>query len=167
MPTVITGTDGINQVQAGAVESGDLPAGSVIQVVHVEYDPGVEGQTTSTSFIDTGLQAAITPTSISNKILILAYDNLRTFDESVSMEADYGLFKNTTELVTFLFGKVDGGDSGTPTFSIPASILYVDAPNTTSEITYKTQIKVRDATFFANWNRDGNKSTITLMEIAG
>jgi len=26
MPTVITGTDGINQVQAGAVESGDLPA---------------------------------------------------------------------------------------------------------------------------------------------
>jgi hypothetical protein len=33
MPTVITGTDGINQVQAGAVESGDLPAGSVIQVV--------------------------------------------------------------------------------------------------------------------------------------
>jgi len=27
MPTVITGTDGINQVQAGAVESGDLFAG--------------------------------------------------------------------------------------------------------------------------------------------
>jgi len=36
MPTVITGTDGVSQVQAGAVESGDIAAGVLSGLINIQ-----------------------------------------------------------------------------------------------------------------------------------
>jgi len=60
--TVVTTT-------SGAISSSQVPTGSVVQVVNATYT----GQTSSASnsFVDTGLSASITPSSASNKILVL------------------------------------------------------------------------------------------------
>ena len=70
MPTVITGTDGVSQVQTGAVESGDLPAGSVIQVVQTYIADTGSIETTSQSEVGSGVTVSITPTSTDNYIII-------------------------------------------------------------------------------------------------
>ena len=68
MPTEISGSTGVNKIQSSAIEYGDLPTGSVLQVIH-DVDPTAISLT-STSFTDTGLSAQITPKSTSSKILI-------------------------------------------------------------------------------------------------
>ena len=71
MAVTISGDTGISAVQAGAVESGDLPAGSVIQVVHDEGN-------TSTSVLSgsqtlyCGWTESINLSSVNNKILVQA-----------------------------------------------------------------------------------------------
>jgi len=70
MPTTITGTDGVSQVQAGAVESSDLPAGSVIQVVGETFYLSSRFTTTSTSYVDTGVGKQISLVSASSKVLV-------------------------------------------------------------------------------------------------
>ena len=86
MPTTITGTDGVSQVQTGAVESGDLPAGSVIQrVINQDIDAGDIG-TTSTSLVASGIQASITPTSSSNYIDVY-FSVAMTFDAPGELES--------------------------------------------------------------------------------
>jgi len=166
MPTVITGTDGINQVQAGAVESGDLPAGSVIQVVSVTKTDTFS--TTSTSFVDvTGLSANITPTSATNKILIISNVYV-SYDDSALLQ----LLRDATP--------VGNGSSGFALVRFGAtnegstfSINHLDSPNSTSSLTYKIQAEVDGGSggvFINRRKSDGLytlSSHITLMEIAG
>ena len=56
-------------VISGKLPTAKLPAGSVLQVV--QATTSTEVSTTSTSYVSAGLSASITPTSSSNKILIL------------------------------------------------------------------------------------------------
>ena len=51
MPTEISGSTGVNKIQSSAIEYGDLPTGSVLQVIH-DVDPTAISLT-STSFTDT------------------------------------------------------------------------------------------------------------------
>ena len=71
MPTEISGATGVNKVQSSAIETGDLPTGSVLQVRQTT------GTTTisTTSFTSTNTwtdhySLSITPSSTSSKILI-------------------------------------------------------------------------------------------------
>jgi hypothetical protein len=78
MAVIIDGTAGISAVQAGAVTTSDLPAGSVLQVVNVQTgavatgtsqtqnDDTIPQNTEGTEFIT----LAITPTSASSKLKI-------------------------------------------------------------------------------------------------
>ena len=65
MAVTIDGTTGVSAVQAGAVTTSDLPAGTVLQVVNATYATQVT--IASTSFSATGLTASITPTSATSK----------------------------------------------------------------------------------------------------
>jgi len=164
MPTVITGTDGINQVQTGAVESGDLPAGSVIQVVSA-IDGGAVS-TDSTSYVSAGLSASITPSSTLSTILITVHlvgckkqfaDNFlraritRNGTAIHNFEQEGG-FNNSTSILNF-------GGTGTTT---------IDSPSSISAQTYVVQIARSGSSGgqVSVSNFDG-VSTITLMEIAG
>ena len=55
----------------GILPKTNVPTGSVIQEVHTTSNPSASS-TTSTSYIDTGLSLAITPTEIGTKILAIA-----------------------------------------------------------------------------------------------
>ena len=60
MTTTITGAGGVSQVQAGAIEHGDLPSGSVLQVVNAANN--TTRLTTTNVYIDVfGANASITP----------------------------------------------------------------------------------------------------------
>jgi len=160
MPTVITGTDGINQVQAGAVESGDLPAGSVVQVVRsVVVDNNVS--TTSTNYVPTGLSASITPISESNSIVIMTHQHADTESERGLLVS---LFRDSTDLSGSSFGFVLIGDIDR-TQGV-ANIVFEDNPNTTSTITYSTKFKSRSGGLVRMPVSDNMPFTMVLMEIA-
>jgi hypothetical protein len=154
-------------------------AGNVIQVVStVKTDTFT---TTSGSYVDvTGLSVSITPTSSSNKILVL-------FQINGSQEVGAGraylkLLRGSTV--------IDAGDvagSRTPALggfsaidqsitSTPVSGNFLDSPATTSSTTYKIQVAMAAGSGTAYINRtmqdadNANQirmaSTITVMEIA-
>jgi hypothetical protein len=142
-------------VSSDALASG--VGGKVLQVV-TNATNGTT-QTSSTSFVDTSLTANITPSSTSNKILILV---------SANCEAN-----NTTAYVTVARGGTNIGSSGgfaitqVANSSIPAHHSYYDSPSSTSSLTYTVQIRNNDGGNTMTFNSQNPKSSITLMEIAG
>jgi hypothetical protein len=156
-----TGTILTNATTAG------FPAGSVLQVVQAVSTTRTVG--TSTSYVDiTGLSASITPSSASNKILImfcLSGGTARTGGGGES-RTDVQLVRTSTGIVAFtgynLRADVSSNESNMYALT---SGQYLDSPNTTSSVTYKLQIK--DETGGRSYDINAqNSSTITLMEIA-
>ena len=84
MPTEISGSTGVNKIQDGTIVNADInssaaiagsklvmPSGSVLQFKHAQLSSLSGVNTTSTSLADTGLSISITPTSSSNKMVIV------------------------------------------------------------------------------------------------
>jgi len=143
-----------------------MPAGSVVQVVTASHDSRVDS--TSTSFADTGLTCNITPSSSSNKVMVIVSQNLGQDRNSGTATGDCKLLRDTTsiyEMDTMSF--VESGGSSAKSI-VSNSITVLDSPSTTSQITYKTQIACNDTsssgTSRANW---GGPSIMTLMEVVG
>ena len=137
-----------------------MPTGSVLQVVQATTSTKVS--TTSTSFSDTGLTAAITPSSSSNKILVIisascyqagATAILRLLRGNTYKDFGYPAGYNGLEMLNYV------------------PITYLDSPSTTSATTYKMQHKRThgSGSFHSNFGDSGGTmpSYITLMEIAG
>ena len=158
----------------GTITSADLAAGvggKVLQVVSADYSTYVT--TTSTTYVDSGLTASITPSSASNKILVLISQHLQHWNESGNWSTlKYKLLRGSTTVyesetnvgMTFTY---DYGGSGINLgLYQPMSIL--DLPSSTSALTYKTQIaKAGNGGSSVGAQTSANKSFITLIEIAG
>jgi hypothetical protein len=162
MPTEISGSTGVNKIQSSAIEYGDLPTGSVLQVIH-DVDPTAISLT-STSFTDTGLSAQITPKSTSSKILISINLMLQTGNNNATWRALHAkILRDTT-------GIYQSSDTHLGVHSAHAcvgvGISHLDTPSTTSAITYKVQIKGEN-TSGIEYNYNGNHCQMTLTEIAG
>jgi len=155
-------------------------AGNVIQVVNVGY--GTYTEINSTSYVDSGLSASITPSSASNKILVIVSQSINpvlgaSVGYGYQVNAGVRLLRGATTLIT---PDSDGGGkytTGYSTGTAPSSgylaqwtitsINYLDSPATTSSVTYKTQIAKGTSgmgTVYANYS--AGASYITLMEIA-
>jgi hypothetical protein len=163
----------------GTIAAARFPIGSVLQVV--QGTPKTDKfTTTSSSAVDiTGLSVTITPTSASNRILILT--NINYGGESNLYGALYVL-RNSTNVIV---GTHPTGNQIAATFGVgepkdpykimSASHIYLDSPNTTSAITYKVQAASTynslQFTINAPFQNDnvsyiiGGTSTITVMEI--
>lgn len=154
----------------------DAPSGKVLQVVSTTKDNSFS--TTSSSFVDvTGMSATITPSSASNKILVLLNMATSTSDTSGAADAGFVLVRNTTEIAkSTAGGTYNFTGHSTNRFGIGAigtngmSVSHLDSPATTSAVTYKVQVNTQGGTFYVNLDGGavrGSVSTITLMEIAG
>jgi hypothetical protein len=137
---------------------------SMKKIVQIVYgSTGTEASTSSSNFSDTNLTATITPTSASNKILVIISQNScgkSLSDTSMRIK----VFRGATEIGYIVN---DGGKTGSSIRhefgSVSANIL--DTPATTSSITYKTT--------FNSWNNSaitfvqsgGAISNIILMEV--
>jgi hypothetical protein len=150
--------DTINEKTSG---NGVHIPGHVIQVV--------EGTTTtqlahnSTSYAATSITASITPTSTSSKILVTVTSNLES--NSAGEFGWYSIHRGSTNIAESQIGQ-SSGTSGSPIS--PICIQKLDAPSTTSAVTYALYIKRTSATIVANINSGGINSlgVITLQEIA-
>jgi hypothetical protein len=143
------------------VAKAALPAGSVMQVVM--GSTSTQATATSGTTVDTGLTATITPSSASNKILVMVSQGVFK-GNFLNSGANFYLVRASTTLITF--GYVIGYTSVQTYIGTTVSTNYLDSPATTSAITYKTQFNSSGGS--TDVQRDNAAtSTIILMEIAG
>jgi hypothetical protein len=143
-------------------------AGSVLQVVSVTYS--TETFVRSTSYVDSGLTASITPTSASSKILVIVNQSAAGGQNtSTARVFELQLLRGATSIMDkdcYSYGGV--GSNGYTEGALDGTQIVLDSPATTSSITYKTQGKM-DSTAndtFLVFQQGTGKSSITLMEIA-
>ena len=159
------GSANASVIDAGTLAKARLPTGSVLQAVFASTLTQVEGSfSTATSL---GLAASITPTSASNKILVLVSANGLGVRGSGSTFWDGYLSRGGTNLGAFgNYIAVDlvGGWWG-------ASLCILDSPNTTSSTTYSLNGIRQGGSDNCVFNIStgaagtGNRSTMTLLEI--
>ena len=158
----------------GATVSG-LSAGKVLQVVSFSINTA-ESISATTSFVNTALEATITPASSSNKVLVII---------TPSIGCDTYGFSNMVRESTNLNQGIAGGSRIQCTMGvyIPSTystgictMTYLDSPSTTSATTYRLALRpYSSGTIYLNRSHgDGDtnytpraSSTITLMEIEG
>jgi len=134
----------------------------VLQVVNATRS--VEVESASTTFIDTGLTATITPSSTTSKILVLVNQNgMYKSNQATGNGVQLKLLRGASNILTL--SVLDAFTNTTIQNNVATGTNYLDSPATTSAVTYKTQ--------FANYSNQGTvavqvasaTSTITLMEI--
>ena len=157
MPDAIGTSNQVLRMNSGAtaLEFGTASGGKVLQVLTVTDN--TQRSTNSTSFVTASstLTLAITPASVSNKILILAQANV------------CGIRSNTTAFGTiFKDGTNLAGTNGFFAFDgVHPSYIYLDSPSTTSATTY--DIRIRMDTTAAYIAYQNTLASLTLMEIQG
>ncbi len=181
MPIVLNGTTG--NISGSSLTGIDT--GKIIQVVQTEK---TDTWSTTSDFVFsdvTGLAVTITPSSSSNKVLVLV-DVVASGD----LWATYiKLLRGSTEIGNTATGMqsnqachfssyvTNGSDSNTNGFTHQHTRQILDSPNTTSATTYKIQSAARNGSYNAYINRsvpDRNQdgeydnrfvSRITAMEV--
>jgi len=149
---------------ASGVARANWGAGGVLQVVQGTYSTATT--TTSTSYVDTGLTATITPSSASNKVLVSATISLYSYGGGQDSGCKFQLVRGSTNLITPVNNSIyvynpNSGSEIVVTFPL----IYLDSPATTSATIYKLQMSATDSgTVIANVS--GNIAVMQLMEIA-
>ena len=144
-------------------------AGTILQVVQGRTKTLFT--TTSGTFADIGLSAAITPSSSSSKILVVCNINAIFLSAVAGSYASIILLRGSTNVTgdaaAPYLGYPSGYNSAAVTRATAQTFTYLDSPSTTSATTYKVQAaQVGGVTI--NFQRDSQVySTIQLMEIAG
>jgi len=141
-------------------------AGHVVQVVNVAYNTGVALSTTS-SAVETGLAATITPKSNTSKILVLVNQNIQV---SGSSYAQIVLRKGTiaSSTIMAIMSSPEGYTNSADTEVNTIPMCYEDSPATTSATRYFCSMELlAGTTMYAQTSTGGTSvSTMTLMEIA-
>lgn len=150
----------------GSTSAGVHIPGHSIQVVQGTFTTYVNSS--SSSFADTGLSVAITPSSTSSKILVRVAA-LGIAQNGSSAKTELALLRGST-IIQYALRPVQ--TNGSATFVAGACAMeFLDSPSTTSATTYKLQFRTRDGGDSIRINdyhtgSERSTSTITLMEIA-
>ena len=149
---------------SAAIDASKLTGtGKVLQVVGSQYS-GEKSQTTTT-LADTGLTLSITPSSTSSKIAVFVNQaGVRKWGGNGGCYIE--LQRNGT-LLQKMANRSGHNDSTSGNGVGTDSIAYLDSPNTTSAVTYKTQYKSQVSGVAVRVQDDSSVSTILLMEIEG
>ena len=174
MPTEISGSTGVNKIQDNTIVNADINSsaaiagskisgsfGKVLQVVSAQYR--TEVSTTSTSFVDSGLSASITPSSTSSKVLVRY--SMPQYNNTASRYVYSTLFRGTVSGTNLAPGSEGMGVSRISNESVVATVggEFLDSPSTTSSQTYTVVFKCNGGQATAQIN--GTNSSLVLMEI--
>ena len=146
--------------------------GKILQVVSQNLT--TQMSTSSTSYVDSGLTASITPSATSSKILIM-------INIGVAISGDHNgylrLLRDSTEINSgsggdnnSLFG-LNGNSTAFRYAPNMQSCNFLDSPSTTSAITYKVQVRAHSGSYTMYINRRnidtnfGVASNISLLEV--
>ena len=147
-------------IDLGASET--ITAGKILQVVSATSTS--PKSTTSTSFVDTNLSASITPSSSSNKVLVLVQGQM--YIATDGGQAITTILRGTTNLGNSDRGMMQHSDFE-DRFQANDSMIYLDSPSATTSTTYKVQIKVYSGSHTIHFGVDATPQTMTLLEIEG
>ena len=131
----------------GKLASSSMPTGSVLQAVQATFT-GTQTLATggvNANFSDiTSLSVTITPSSSSNKILLIAHLTSMCGDDRMIFFKFTG--GNTASFVgdtagnrTRVAGFYGSGNAAGSANGAPVTLMYLDSPSTTSATTYKVQ----------------------------
>ena len=139
--------------------------GKLLQVVSART--GTQVTSNTTTYIDTGLTASITPSSTSSKILVLVQQSFAKY--SGDTYGNFRVYRDSTEIGgTIPFREVGDTDSSAKNVvGTGFSCSILDEPSSTSSLTYKTQFNNALAVGTTAVQYGSGNSYITLMEIAG
>ena len=149
--------------------------GKILQVVQTAKTDTFTSS--SSSFTDiTGLSVAITPSSTSNKVMVIVHTNTSTGSGNNAL---LRLLRGSTVIAAgdsagsrpLVFAQTRVNDSNA---SLASSVNFLDSPNTTSATTYKVQMMSQSGTVGINrTNADSDSSvigrsisSITAMEVS-
>ena len=154
----LTGT-----IPSGNIATSSLAAaatGKVLQVVQGSIS--AETDSSSSSYVATGLSVNITPSSTSNKIFV-------TVTGSIDNQASGRVPRVTIYRDSTAIDSNDGlslSYSQTDRTICPCSFSKLDTPNTTSQITYKVYVKSSTSNN-VRFGEGSSEQLITAFEIAG
>jgi hypothetical protein len=174
MPISIAGSGTITGISAGGLPDAALAvtsakiapntAGKVLQVVQATYS--TQATNSTTTYADTGLTASITPSSASNKVLVIVQQSgLSKSNGNLLNSVDVKLLRGSTDLINFVIAGAYT-QAATYNYVAGAGCTYFDSPSSTSSVTYKTQFRNGNASANAGVQASSAASTITLMEVA-
>jgi len=171
-----TGPQGNQGVQGAAAAGAN---GKILQVVHVEKTDVFSANASNGSF-STIFSASITPSSTSNKILVMWNSNLSLRD--TGQRAGFRMLRGSTvvNVGDTLGSRVPAGvgnlRSNATNENIPASQMFLDSPSSTSSVTYNLQVGAENGAveiFVGRSENNTNSNTyytmasnIVLMEVA-
>ena len=155
-----------------------LPNGASSKILQVVSTTKTDTfSTASTSFTDlTGVSAAITPTSATNKVLVFVDSN---YSEASSNSGVFRLMRDSTAIAVgdaagsrpraFTTTRINDASA-----TIAVNMNFLDSPATTAATTYKVQMLVQGGTGYVNRTSIDSDvaylgrtiSTITLMEVS-
>jgi hypothetical protein len=136
---------------------------SIVQIVNATYSTEVTSSTNT--YVDTGLTATITPTSASNKILVIvSQSGVAKFTNNTW--AAIRLVRGATTLIGI---EANAGRTGNNNANVIGGVScnYLDSPATTSATTYKTQFTSAQNLAEVYVQINSSTSTITLIEVVG
>tara|TARA_E500000305_G_scaffold98150_1_gene89567 strand:+ start:258 stop:815 length:558 start_codon:yes stop_codon:yes gene_type:complete len=151
-------------LNAAGSTSGSI--GKILQVVQGSTTTEVS-TTTSGSFTDTGLTASITPTSTSNKVLVLVAQHFMITRSSSLARAQVNVLRDSTTIFTPNNWTINMQQTGSDlAHSTMLAFNILDTPSSTSSLVYKSQMKPESSSTVKS-QQNGNQSNIILMEVAG
>jgi hypothetical protein len=129
--TNVTGLPAAQLTGSQAIPKATLPTGSVLQVVYGSTTTPTTG--VGTSYTSMGLSATITPTSATNKVLVMA---VAYSGDTSAYAVWFQLYKNGSAISGTTATQYHGAP-GNPNYACaPTNINYLDSPATTSATTY-------------------------------
>lgn len=155
---------------ATGIKWGTPSAGAVVQIKSATYNTSTV--IASTTYTNSGLTLSITPTSASNKILVMISQSYAIGRSQVDQGYDLKLVRDATDIfdqsgsdsTAYMYGS--GNTSGMGLTGTTA-LIYLDSPATTSATAYKTMARALYTTNSGSCTMQPNsaQSTITLMEV--
>ena len=136
----------------------------VLQVVNFSYT--TTKTSSSTTYADTDLTASITPSSATNKVLVMVnHCGPLITSTSASNSIAVKLLRGTTSIADFT-NRAGLATTGGDRYGYPITGIFLDSPATTSATVYKTQFANFVAGAAVSLQFQNEPSSITLMEIS-
>ena len=147
----------------GVAWATNSSVGKVLQVVYNSYSTATTSS--SSAFADTGLTATITPSSASNKVLVIFSQNaVQKSAAAANLALSIRLVRGATTLQTPA-GSVLYTNTALELRGTSVAGTHLDSPATTSAVTYKTTFASGNNNASVTVQQDGATSSITLLEI--
>ena len=140
--------------------SGFGKIGQVVSVTHT-----ADQTSTSTSFADvTNLNASITPSATTSKILILTDIEFYVAGSSQGINGYLKVVRGSTDLIQRRSQSYSQDGTGVE-YENQVSFAYLDSPSTTSSTTYKIQFRLGAGSSVSINHGSDKTGSLTLLEV--